>query len=384
MLAGLGPRAARALAASNITQQTWTDRAVATYGALQTYFYANDGTSLYRSTYPSPKKGYSNVWGFSRPLLGTLTLAGIPGISGYLSDVDDRLAGLARYWDGSSSPPGYCPHYDAAHGAGGTKFYDAQGWNQLALLQHYRMFGAESSLRQAEAVWSFVYPGGWDWNPHDPHPGGIYFHQWQIGVNGTKHGRTCTSNAPNAEAAFQLAQLLKGNAHGYLVGGNAIHSWLTRTLYDKGGSGLMDDQVTETGKIDPTRRTYNQGSMIAADVMRYRLSGKAAHLAEATSIARKALAYFSEAFYVSHSCTFNAIFFRGLLHLYSVTTDTALQAHILQTIQTYADDAWNNYRSPNNLFSFSPSSSYQLLDQGAMLQIFATLAWNSSDYPKLG
>ena len=88
---------------------------------------------------------------------------------------------------------------------------------------------------------------------------------------------------------------------------------------------------------------------------------------------------------VSHSAAVQAIFFRGLLVLYSATSDTALQSKIIQTIQTYADDAWNNHRSSNGLFSFSSSSGtgYQLLDQGAMLQIYAMLAWNPSDYAKL-
>jgi hypothetical protein len=54
-------------------------------------------------------------------------------------------------------------------------------------------------------------------------------------------------------------------------------------------------------------------------------------------------------------------------------------------MQTYAEDAWSNYRSPENLFDFPRSaSSDRLLDQAASVQIFATLAWDPADYAMLG
>jgi hypothetical protein len=53
-------------------------------------------------------------------------------------------------------------------------------------------------------------------------------------------------------------------------------------------------------------------------------------------------------------------------------------------VKTYAQDAWSNYRTPDNLFKFSKSATrFELLDQGAMLQILATLAWDPGKYPML-
>src|SRR5438046_10757891 len=61
------------------TQQTNANRAVAAYNALQKYFYVQDGTSLFRETYPwSGGNKYSFLWPFSRALVGTLSLAGVP------------------------------------------------------------------------------------------------------------------------------------------------------------------------------------------------------------------------------------------------------------------------------------------------------------------
>jgi uncharacterized protein YyaL (SSP411 family) len=147
----------------------------------------------------------------------------------------------------------------------------------------------------------------------------------------------------------------------------------------------MFDKVTGSNAIDETLYTYNQGTMIAANVREYQKTGDPAYLAEAEAIARTALSTFNESYYINHSAAFNAIYFRGLLILYSVTSDTNLQAEIIQAIQTFADDAWNNHRTSSGLFSFASSSGagYQLLDQGALLQIYAMLAWNPSNYGKL-
>jgi uncharacterized protein YyaL (SSP411 family) len=148
----------------------------------------------------------------------------------------------------------------------------------------------------------------------------------------------------------------------------------------------MFDKVRGDHTIDETLWTYNQGAMIAANVREYRKTGQSAYLSNAEAIANNALNTFTETNYVNtQPPAFNAIFFRGLLVLYSATSDTTLQSKIIQATQTYADDAWTNYRNGQNLFSFpsSSGSGYRLLDQGAMLQIYAALAWNSGDYANL-
>jgi hypothetical protein len=191
------------------------------------------------------------------------------------------------------------------------------------------------------------------------------------------------------------------NAATYDAGASAIYGWVNHYLYNVNTNptdpaapnpnytpsrpALMFDKVTGSNTIDQTLYTYNQGTMIAANVREYQKTGSSLYLSEAEAIAQTALSTFNESYYITHSAAFNAIFFRGLLVLYSVTSDTNLQSEIVQTIQTYADDAWNNHRSSTGLFSFSSSAApgYQLLDQGALLEIYAMLAWNPSDYGKL-
>jgi hypothetical protein len=119
--------AASAEAAVLTTQQTNANRAVAAYNTLQKYFYVQDGTSLYRETYPwSGGNKYSFLWPFSRALVGTLALAGVPtnltGRTSYVSAVQDRFKGLANYWTGVASPPAY-DSYVISQG-GGDKYHD--------------------------------------------------------------------------------------------------------------------------------------------------------------------------------------------------------------------------------------------------------------------
>ena len=89
----------------------------------------------------------------------------------------------------------------------------------------------------------------------------------------------------------------------------------------------------------------------------------------------------------------NPAVFQNLLMLYPYT-NTTLQNTILQTMQSYADWAWTNTSARNsktNLFYFNdagqpsggPTQRAQLRDQGAMTQLYALIAWSSSDYGKL-
>jgi hypothetical protein len=390
-------------------QQSNADHAVATYDAMQQYFYAasvypGDTSSLYTENYPQSGDRYSYLWPFSRALAGTITLSGIPsalvGGASYQADVVDRLTGLSRYWDSTSTGPGYDSYPPAPYGGGGDKYYDDQAWIGLAAAENYAMTGDPTSLADAKNVFNFVYPGGWAAGASFE-SGGMYWVQQGVGVGLTNHDRTTTSAAPNAETALLLENFDPANAATYDAGASAMYGWVNHYLYnvatnptdpnapnpnyDPTQPALVFDKVTGSNPIDETLYTYNQGTMIAANVREYQKTGNSAYLSNAEAIANTALSTFNEAYYIDHSAAFNAIFFRGLLILYSAISDSNLQSNIIQTIQTYADDAWNNYRGSSGLFSFPSSSGpgYQLLDQGAMLQIYAMLAWNPGDYGKL-
>jgi hypothetical protein len=382
-------------------------RAVATYQAMQQFFYApnvypGDTTSLYAPDYPHGSERYSHLWAFSRALAGTLTLSGIPpsALAGasYASDVDDRLTGLATYWDGGSTGPGYDSSPVPPVGPGGDKFYDDQAWIGSALVSHFELTGAPTSLTGAENAFNFVYPGGWDAVSSDFDPGGVFWVQQGVGRGETNHDRATAANLPNADVAFRLEQLDPANAHSYDSAAMAMYRWVDHYLYNVPVN--PTDPAAPNPNYDPSEPalvwgplrgsqivkshwTYNQGGMVADDVLAYRHTGNPTYLAQAETLARTALDTFSERDYLAQPVAFDAIYFRGLLQLYQVTADPTLRTRILQTLQTFADDAWSNYRTADGLFRLPSSSGYRLIDQGALVQVFAMLAWDPGDYAKL-
>jgi hypothetical protein len=75
-----------------------------------------------------------------------------------------------------------------------------------------------------------------------------------------------------------------------------------------------------------------------------------------------------------------AIFFRNLLQLSALTGDAAYRS----AMQAYADAAWDNAAirdSATDLFRFEGARSpCTLLDQAAMVQLLALLAWPEEQY----
>jgi glycosyl hydrolase family 76 len=395
--------AAPAPSTASSAQRAAAGRALATYQAMQAYFYAAnaypaDHSSLYVGSYPPSGRQYSYLWPFTRALVGTITLSGVPAAllpgSNFAGDATDRLVGLSRYAD----TQGY-ESYPTA-GGGGDKYYDDQAWVGLALAEDYELNARPSSLTAAAGAFDFVYPAGWDASATFD-PGGTFWVQQGVGVGKTNHDRTATANAPNAELGFRLETLDRAHAPTYDAGAQAMYGWVNHYLYnvqsnptdprapnpnyDSSQPALVFDKAAETS-ITKARWTYNQGAAIAANVAAYRDTHITSYLADAVAIATTALDTFNEGDYIStQPAAFDAIFFRGLLQLYGVSPDAALRSRILQTIQAYSDDAWNNHRDAHGLFRFPSSggSGDQLLDQGAMLQIYAALAWNPDAYPKL-
>jgi rhamnogalacturonyl hydrolase YesR len=152
---------------------------------------------------------------------------------------------------------------------------------------------------------------------------------------------------------------------------------------------LAPNGLRADGTLDPTQWIYNQGIMLGAGVLLYRVTGKSEYLTDARHLADTALAFCRTNPYSSGSrgaysgrAIFNAIFFRNLLMLYAVNGNSVY----LQKMQTYADAVWRDptvHDASTNLYHLSGESPYSLLDQAAMVQLFALLSWDQSKYAML-
>lgn len=368
--------------------EVYAARAARAYAAMQSSFRTGEG--LYRRDGRWRLPGTAaHVWPFARAFVATLDLAGVPEglVEGFDADAEiaDRLEALERYWDPSGPPPGYSSDVIGTR-LGGDRYYDDNAWIGLALVQLERMRPGAGRLDRAGELFRFA-AGGWDRRLDVPSPGGVFWVEQGHGVGAKNHDRNVVSNAPNAELGLHLAELTGvaiGGTDG--VGPEDMYEWAAATLdasrgHEDEGTGLFWDKLRGDETIDRALWSYNQGSMVGVNVLLHRRSpgAEAEHLPRAEAIARKALLHYAGVGYEGQPAAFHAIFFRNLLLLHAATSDAALREEIIAAMRGYADTAWSERRDRRDRFHFS-SGGVTLLDQSAMVQLLALLAWDPSAY----
>jgi hypothetical protein len=353
------------------------DRAVASYEAMQEYLYIAD-RSLYTEEYPNGDNNpYSYVWPFSQAMAATIDLAGIRSTgAAYGYDVADRFEGVELYWNSETEPPGYDSYVRPPVGFGGDKFYDDNEWIGLEFVQWYRMTGDEWALARARQIFDLVVYG-WDDDPSHPCPGGVWWTQatWS-------NDRNTVSNAPGAELGLHLYELTADpglKAH-YFEWSKRMYDWVYDCMLAP--NGLFWDHINLAGDIEKTQWSYNQGTMVGANVLLHRITGDEVYLDRANAIADKALDFYAGAGRLyRQDPPFNAIFFKNLLLLDAADHDPRIR----KTMQAYADEVWRAARDPETgLFTFEETKPVKLLYHSAMIQIYATLAWDPRDHSLMG
>jgi hypothetical protein len=170
-------------------------------------------------------------------------------------------------------------------------------------------------------------------------------------------------------------------------------NWVQRHVDQSGaGRGPFWNVARPDGSIDRNVWSYNQGVMIGARVLQYRLTGDSTFLDLAENIARQTLATFGD--FTNHPPSFNAMCFQNMLMLSAASHAAQLVEGMRHVMERYADWTWDastGARDPaSNLFYFTdggqPARGRQparLQDQGAMVQLYALLEWSPAGYDKL-
>jgi len=329
-------------------------RALATYAAMQRYFYVPaDGS--YSGTYPAV--GHAQVWPYSQALWATLELARVRrGGTTALADLPSMIAGLAAY--GNRTPGGIV--YDAVYGDRTYVFYDDNAWIGLALIDASDLTQNPAFLTAAREVFRPI-EAGWDSNPDDPCPGGVYW------IRSSKnHDRAAVSTANGA----LIGVLLYQHTHSpyYLDWARRAYEWSRRCLGTS--TGLVADHIDSAGTVDARTWSYNQGAMIAVGVKLYRATGARRYLDEAEKTADAALAMLQNPLDSGEPPSFLAIFYRDLLELTAVDPGRKDRA----AIESFANEAWTRERNARTGLFYFGHTDATLLDQAAMVQIYAALA----------
>jgi Glycosyl hydrolase family 76 len=380
----------------SVSPEAYAGRAVRAYRAMRRRFSARRGG--YRRDGRRHLPGAAaHLWPFIRAFAGVLDLTGahVAAAEGFDGDaaIAEHLEALDRYWDPQGPWPAYSSDV-AGTWWGGDRYYDDNAWVGLVLVQLERTRPGAGRLDRAVDLFRFAVDG-WDRRRDAPAPGGVFWVEQGRGVGRRNHDRNTVSSAPNAQLGLHLAELGAdlGRGRPDAVGSREMYEWVNRELDAAGrtadtggdvpGTGLFWDKIRGDGSIDRALWSYNQGSMIGLNVLLARAGGgdSGTHTSRAIAIARKALRHYGGA-YERQPPAFNAIFFRNLLQLHAHTADTGLRADIIGALRGYADHAWAACRDGDDCFRF-PGRPPSLLDQSAMVQLLALLAWSPDDYARL-
>jgi hypothetical protein len=345
-------------------------RALSAFEAMQRYYYIR-GSGLYSG------EPFSFLWPFSQALAATVSMANVPHLPISLApELHARLIGLRSYldannsgapaetytstlaaFDGTAAPP---------TGPGGAKYYDDNDWVGIELARVYKQTHNPGALGYAEGIMAFEM-AGYSTDPTLACPGGIPFSNTSENTD-----RNTVTTAPAAELGVQLYKIT-GNVQ-YLRFAETAYNWVRTCLLQP--DNLYADHIRQHGMIDTTFYSYNQGTMIGAGALLYQATGNSAYLFQARQTAQAAREYFTPERLGAENPFFPSVYFRGIMYLDSITHDPPGP----KIAQAYVDYAWQNLRLSDNLFVAGSPASAQLLDQAAIVQIYALLSSPPSTY----
>lgn len=362
-------------------------RAERAHAAMERAF-ATDGPLLRRDGRWAIPGARAHLWPFVRAMVASIDLAGVPAklVSEFdaTATIARRQAALERYWDPAGPVPGYASDV-GRRWWGGDRYHDDNAWVGLALVALERQRPGEGGLRRTAQLWRLA-QSGWDRRGDVPSPGGVFWVEQGRGIGRRNHDRNTVSTGPNAQLALHLAELAPGSidAAGDPSPARMI-DWVRDALRD---DGLYWDKIRGDGSIDRTVWSYNQGNMIGAYVLMHRAAlrdgdapGARAHLARARITAERSLRHYSSEALDAQPAAFNAIYFRNLLVLDDAAGERSLSAAVRAAMARYAEDAWTRWRDERDIFHLPHADGrVTLLDQSAMVQILALLAWPRERY----
>ncbi|MET1006097.1 MAG: glycoside hydrolase family 76 protein [Propionibacteriaceae bacterium] len=355
---------------SGARPSTWSRRATSAWQALQQHFAAEDGSGLYRESYPVQTEDptYSYEWPYSQAHQAALDLTGMSGGGGrYRKTLKAHDRAQQHYWSdaGTTGLPGFASAPTAPYGSGGDFFYDDNEWVGLLDVQHWAMHRDRRFLREAETLFDLVV-SGWDDDASHAAPGGVFWTQATWSTD-----RNTVSNMPGAELGLRLHQIT--GRRRYLDWSLRMYRWTNRYL--QRDDGLYCDHLDLEGTIEPTVWSYNQGVPIGVNALLGQVTGQRRYFTEARRIARAADAYFgSDDRLHQQPVFFNSIYFKNLLLAESITGGHRGQ----QSLRSYAEWLWSSLDPKTRLHPAGDDGRVQMIEQAATVQIFAALAWPTS------
>lgn len=360
------PAQPSAAAASVVDAQ----RALLTYQALQQNLYQPQYDLYDCDSTCTSTDLVGSTWPFANAFSATDYVAALGGADrAVAADIPARQRGLAAYYnddetgpEGQAQPPAYESEALPPLGPSGATFYDDNAWVALAEMYAYSETHDAADLHIAENIFRFV-KAGWDTSTTDTCPGGVF---WEDVADSP---RNAVSNAPNAEVGLLIYQVTKQAS--YLRWAMKMYDWTRSCLENP--DGLYNDHINPDGTINTALWSYNQGTMIGAGALLYKVTGDKAYLQQAEQTASASVSYYGTDNELYHQPdVFNVIMFRNMFYLAQITGTQAYR----QMAASYAQTAWTQDRQPDGLISDpDPSGGEAPVNQTApMAELYALLA----------
>lgn len=318
-------------------------------------FFIDESTGYYKEkTITKPdEKPYSYLW----PLCGLIQAANeVEALEKRTSLFDSVLQSIQIYYDPSAPAPAYGSYI--VKEKKDDRFYDDNQWIGIACLDAYERTKNEKYLQQGLLVYRFMMTG------FDTISGGGLY--WKEKDHTTKN--TC-SNGPGVLVALQLYNATENKT--YLDTAILLYDWTKKNLLSPEGV-YYDNIQLPSGKIDKRAYTYNTGTMLQSSAMLYKITGNKEYLKHAQELAEGSLKKFFVKNRFPGHYWFNVVLFRGYIDLYKIDGERKF----INAMEQDAEAIWQNERDSNNLIG--KKERKELLDQAAVMEIFARLAAISS------
>lgn len=154
--------------------------------------------------------------------------------------------------------------YASKNGSETPAFFDDNVWLVIGWLNGYQVNKDEAFLTKAKQVMDWIYTG---WQ--DDEIGGLYWREFPDSYAPEQKQRNTCITGPAAWASAILYEIT--NDLTYLDWAMKIYSWTKLTLFDRINK-VYHDNIDATGNITKWNFTYNQGTMLSAASLLYKIT----------------------------------------------------------------------------------------------------------------
>lgn len=352
----------------SVKEKYWTEEALFMY-----HYYPNFTTDA------SGDMSTAFAWPYTEVVASNWRVATLgDGFKDYIEDFYKKtLEGFEYYRAYRNDYHTYCATRSTMVGmAAGDTYYDDNVWISREFLNAYEIFGEDDYLQTSRAVADYIW-SGWA----NDELGGIYWCEQK------KNSRNTCSNAPASLLFARLSQALDDDT--WLQRAVQVYEWTYETLRDPSDN-VYWDNISNEGNITTWKFTYNTGSMIAAGVKLYEITGEQKYLDQASASAQGAYDFWfkqSDGYdfktITSDNPWFNVLLLDAWVELYKY------QPKALEYIETYEANLNHAYSMltdglmPSNwVTGWSKDESgnavvnkVNVLDSAANAENFGTLAY---------